>query len=188
MAQAQGFRRKNYFIKKKFQASFFVKFFALLVIEALLIAGLFMYIAKGTLTTGYQGPEFVIEKTASFFFISFILISLIVGIAIGISGILVFVYVSHRIAGPLFRFEKSLEEVASGNLSHRIKLRKTDQLTELQESLNRLIERVDSDIQDIKQDVSRAQKIIKENPSNVEALKEAIENLKKKLEAFKTSA
>jgi methyl-accepting chemotaxis protein len=44
--------------------------------------------------------------------------------------------ISHRMAGPIYKFEKSCLTVASGDLTHRVYLRKGDQLTDLQEHFN----------------------------------------------------
>jgi len=44
--------------------------------------------------------------------------------------------ISHRMAGPIFKFEKSCLTVAEGDLSHRVYLRKGDQLTDLQDQFN----------------------------------------------------
>jgi len=44
--------------------------------------------------------------------------------------------VSHRMAGPIYKFEKSAAVLGGGDLTHRIFLRNGDQLLELQEALN----------------------------------------------------
>lgn len=48
--------------------------------------------------------------------------------------------VSHRIAGPMYRFEKSCEEVALGNLAHRTTTRNGDEWTGFRESFNGMVE------------------------------------------------
>ena len=45
--------------------------------------------------------------------------------------------VSHRMAGPIYKFEKSAAVLGGGDLTHRIFLRNGDQLLELQEALKR---------------------------------------------------
>jgi methyl-accepting chemotaxis protein len=49
------------------------------------------------------------------------------------------VFVSHRIAGPLFRFRKVLGAVAKGDLSVRLTLRKNDYLVKEGESVDAMI-------------------------------------------------
>ncbi len=52
------------------------------------------------------------------------------------------IYLTHRVAGPLFRIEQTAREMIRGNLAIRIRLRKGDELHELaglvNESLNNL--------------------------------------------------
>lgn len=46
--------------------------------------------------------------------------------------------VSHRIAGPLYRFEQSAQAFSDGDLTHRVILRTGDELRELQEAFNEM--------------------------------------------------
>jgi methyl-accepting chemotaxis protein len=176
-------RRKNYFIKKSFQAKFFLRFIGLITVEALLIACLFMYISSQTLTTGYSAGGFTIDRTSSFFLPSFIGLTVIVGLAVGIAGTLVFIYLSHSIAGPLYRFEAALQAMARGNLKERINLRKTDQLSGLQETLNLAMKSMDAKVGEIKGDIDRACAA----GSGPDKTKDALSEIKGKIDFFKTT-
>lgn len=182
-------RRKNYFIKKRFQANFFVRFALLLLLEAALIAGLFMFISRGTLTTAYYGTELRLQKTGTFFFVSFLLISLIVGIAVGIAGIFIFMYLSHRIAGPLYKFEKVIEEAKLGNLTQRPSLRSTDEVHELMRRMNACLEEMDTRISDIKGGVNDGLEAISNTGAEggLAKAERILEKLKASLMYFKTS-
>ena len=173
-------RRKNYFIKKSFQTRFSLRFVLLLALEAVLIAGPFLYAAKGTLTTGYSGTELRIENTATFFCVSFVLIVLIASIAMGLAGLLVFIFYSHRIAGPLFRFQKSLQEVTSGDLTGRIRLRHKDQLGDLGDSINQMTGSLDQKIGQLKKELHSA--------SKQGVAKDSLTRLKEIADSFKTSS
>jgi len=59
-------------------------------------------------------------------------------IFLGIMG-LVTLFVSHRWAGPIYRFERSAQVVSTGDLSHRVSLRTGDDLMELQDEMNAMI-------------------------------------------------
>ena len=49
------------------------------------------------------------------------------------------ILVSHRVAGPVYRLEKDVEELLNGNLSRRMKLRRSDQFAnELERTFNGL--------------------------------------------------
>ena len=172
-------RRKNYFIKKSFQTKFSLRFVLLIALEALLITGLFFYISKGTLTTGYSGAELRIEKTSNFFYMSFIFIILITAIGIGMVGMLVFIFYSHRIAGPLFRFQRSLQDLSGGDLTGRIHLRRKDQLGDMAESVNHTAESLDRQIGRLKKEIHAC---AKSGPT-----KESVARLKEMVDFFKTS-
>ena len=113
-------RRTNYFIKKGFQFNFAAKFILLILLEAGLIAVLFMQVSGNTITTGYYDSILTIDRTPKFFLTPLLLIVLITAVGIGLSGMIVFILLSHRIAGPLYRFEKDLGDVSYGDLTKRI--------------------------------------------------------------------
>ncbi|MCC6544530.1 MAG: methyl-accepting chemotaxis protein [Nitrospirae bacterium] len=144
------FRRRNFFINREFQISFTIKFLAVIVIEAILAIGLFMYLSRGTLTTGFIGSDFRIARTSEFFLPTLLVSNLIIIVITAVIGITVLIYMSHRIAGPLYRFEKILDDVGRGDLTQRFKLRDKDQLSELSESITELTTAMDSRVSDIK--------------------------------------
>ncbi len=170
-------RRTNYWIKKSFQSSFSFRFAVLLLVEAALIAFLFFFISKGTLTTGYEGSAVRIEHTSQFFLTSFIVIVLIAALAIALAAMLVFILLSHRIAGPAFHVQKSLREVARGNLTYQIKLRKKDELRDLAEDVNLAVRILDQKIGQIKRELSHTEKLDGK----------ALKNLKEMVDSFKTT-
>ncbi len=53
------------------------------------------------------------------------------------------IYLTHRLAGPLYRLEQTAKELVGGNLSLRIRLRKGDQLQELAEVANEALENLE---------------------------------------------
>ncbi len=53
--------------------------------------------------------------------------------------LLISLYISHRFAGPIYRFEKSADIVAEGDLTHRVSLRTGDELKELQDKFNAML-------------------------------------------------
>lgn len=60
------------------------------------------------------------------------------------------IYVTHKLAGPIYRFEKMLKEMIDGDLSVRIRLRKGDDLKELACLLNQLLDNMEGLVKDIK--------------------------------------
>jgi methyl-accepting chemotaxis protein len=49
---------------------------------------------------------------------------------------------SNKMAGPLYRFERSMETVSGGDLTHRVHLRKGDELQDFQDAFNAMVEAV----------------------------------------------
>lgn len=181
--------RKNYFIKKGFQFNFALKFMLLILLEAALIAGLFMQISGNTLTTGYSDSILTIERTPSFFLWPLMLIILITAIGMGIAGMIVFILLSHRIAGPLYRFEKDLGDMGYGDLTKRISLRKTDQLTEIKEALNSLIGTFDERMARIKAALTELKTLTdKGEAGNSAQIQNAVKKLKEEIDRFKVTA
>ena len=58
------------------------------------------------------------------------------------------VFVTHRFAGPLYRFHQVVDQIAAGDLSTGFKLRKGDDLVELETALNRAIESLAETVQE----------------------------------------
>ena len=50
------------------------------------------------------------------------------------------IYITHKIAGPLYRLKKSLYMIKEGNLDLKVKLRKGDDLKDLAEHVNTLVD------------------------------------------------
>ena len=87
------------------------------------------------------------------------------------------IFLSHKIAGPLYRFEVGLKEVDKGNLKTRITLRKGDEGQFIADKFNQSIENLDFTF-------SRLKNIITENESNPERM---TMRLKEELSKIKTS-
>jgi methyl-accepting chemotaxis protein len=101
---------------------------------------------------------------------------LVVGIIVGIVTLLV----SHKIAGPMFRFEKDIERIAGGDLKSHIHLRKGDQFQEMVKTLNTMIDSLNSKISTIRQEVAEQA----ENSALPEACRAEFDKLDHKIASF----
>jgi len=139
-----AYKRKQYLIARKFQ----LKYVGLILLLMFLTAAMCSYVVYYTamilmgekLANVYpQGRLISIVKSVNFrILLSVIFITPFVAV-IGI-------FLSHRIAGPIFRMEKFLYDMASGNLASRITLRQNDELTTLANGINNLAESMSSSI------------------------------------------
>lgn len=182
-------KRKNYLIKKKFQINFLSKFLILLLLESILIVGLFMFISNDTLTTGYMDSVLRVERTQEFFLQQFTLLALIVVVAIAMAGLIVFTLLSHRIAGPLYRFEKVLEQVEAGDLTTKVKLRGTDQIADLAKAMNELIGSLNGRMGALKKDIDELEALLaqKDSPEFTSRLSKVVDSIKTNSNQFKVT-
>ena len=195
MGNRLPFRRRNYFIKKKFQVNFTVKFLIIILIEAFLAAGLFLYMSKGTLTTGYLGSELRIARTYDFFLPMLLLSNLIIVGVSAVIGIGVLIFLSHRLAGPLYRFENILDAIKKGDLTQRFKLRENDQFVELANSINEHTDTLDKNMGHLKAGVmefsqltSKMQTAMASDPSANKELERLLQEMSKKLQELEGAA
>ena len=141
--------RRQYYIKKDFQARFIIRFILVLVIGGILSVGLTLLTTRGTLTTSYVDARLVIQDTPLAILPSVVLTTLITIVVVGIIVGIVTLLVSHKIAGPMFRFEKDIERIAAGDLKSHIRLRKGDQFQELVKTLNTMIDSLNCKVSEV---------------------------------------
>ncbi len=124
-------KRHIYFIEKSFQAKFIMKFCGLVALGGLLTIGLLYLWAAGATTVSIVNSRVVVNTTADFILPLLIQTVIIVTMIVAIAAILVTLFVSHKIAGPLYRFKKVMEAMGEGDFLSQVKIRKGDQLQDL---------------------------------------------------------
>lgn len=65
--------------------------------------------------------------------------------------IIISAILSHKMAGPVYRIEQTCKDIAKGDFSQRVRLRQGDQFTELQDEFNKMMDRVEAEINKNKQ-------------------------------------
>ena len=136
MSQRPRYRRKQYFVKKGYQFKFILKFFLIILSGSLISTGILFFFSQGTLTSSFGDSKLVIKDTATAILPAVILTNIITLVIVSLVAIAVVLFISHKIAGPMFRFEKDLKDIGQGNLNKTIKLREKDQFITLAESVN----------------------------------------------------
>lgn len=154
-------KRRNYFIKKKFQADFILRF-CLLMGFGLALSGVCLYfVSRATVTTSFLNSRLSITSTSDYLLPVLIWAGLAAFFASGIIATFVFMYLSHRIAGAMFNMERSLGEIANGDLNRYIKLRSSDQLQDMATSINNMSKTLKGRITDIKNESEKLGENIK---------------------------
>jgi len=156
-AKKQPRKRKTRLIKKGFQIQFVIKFCLIILTGVIISTALLIFFSQGTLTSSFQNSRLVIQETGAAILPAVLYTNLItLGL---ISAITVFVtlFISHKIAGPIYRVEKEMKNIAFGNLSNKISLRKNDQIKEMAESLNQMAESLHEKMVEIRNEVDHLQ-------------------------------
>lgn len=198
--QQRTWRRRNYFIRKDFQGKFVLRFFLAILIGAIVFTIILSIFSGHTMTVTYEDSSLRLDRTPKALFLHMVraygVYILVLGVVVSVFSL----FLSHRIAGPLFRFERSVEEVTRGNLAFRITLRKNDEGKELAGLMNTMITSLSGQIRDMRQQADAAygelegisQELAGGNLSTGEMRErisetmKSMENLKKTLSLFTT--
>ena len=125
--------RKQYIVKKGFQLRFMVVIIIAMVLIALVTALSLYSAVMQTLVTQFHGENLALIQHAITYKLFVRSLLLIFAIAI------LSVFISHRTAGPIYKFEQIIRALASGKVVQEIKLRKRDEFYELASAINNLI-------------------------------------------------
>lgn len=150
-------KRRQYFIKPRFQ--FRIAFLILLIafIFANITGGLiYLFLNNQTLFAGAQA--WLGFERSGYVLLSVVIVAEIVGM---LAILLVSLFVSHSVAGPIHRIETLAEEIGKGDLTLKIQIRKGDEFQDLAMKLDAMVNQIRSRIDSIKEvanDISRSKK------------------------------
>jgi methyl-accepting chemotaxis protein len=145
-----SYKRRNYFIKKNFQGKLILGYFLFMVAGCFGFASILTFLSADTLTIVYQDNDLQIGQTP-FMLIKQLLtanwIAIVVGGAFVVVGAM---FITHRMAGPMFRLERAVDNMTSGQLNDVIFLREKDEGKELAAKLNQFNRGLSEDIGEIR--------------------------------------
>ena len=186
-------RRRRLIIEGNFQARFILRFILVIIGATLLstgaILGLF-YFKYHTGGTDLNSLIIVItpegETTVAGLF-QVILMPLIAANLIVLCIIIPFSLVySHKVAGPIYRLEQSMELLINGDMDFIITLRKNDEFKYLADKMNALIDYMRRNISEVRSShriirdiVARIDRLVKEEPINMKLVKKEILDLER---------
>lgn len=131
-------RRKTYLIQRVFQTKF-IMLFLFLVILSSVISGILLYKRTNTeLGFHYGEAHSKLKKTGEILLPNVLMGNVIAIIVIGAASIALTIFISHKIAGPLYRFGKNAEQIAQGDLTITTNLRQSDQIHGLADSFSKM--------------------------------------------------
>ncbi len=132
-------RRRQYYIKRPFQRRFIFQFLAFIAVGcAAFGVSVYLY-SKQTLTTAFFESKLRVMSTSDFLLPALIVTALAVTAGVAFAAAFRLLLFSHKIAGPLYRLEKTAEAVGSGKLNLNVRLRSDDELQELARSMDVMV-------------------------------------------------
>ena len=139
--------RKQYLINRRFQLQWMGKIFLLMTAVSIIVGWTIYYAVWDATTTQLKGlvAQAVLTQSQVLPISSTIKSSIALGL-ITRGLILVFilavlsVFLTHRIAGPIYKIKKTIRLIYDGRSSERVVLRDHDEFQDLAEEVNHLID------------------------------------------------
>ncbi len=144
-AGAPQFKRRTIFIKKNLQ----VRYMLMIIFSVLIGLGIMAFELTVTLNELFDRYPVLVQPlydhllpimTAFTYKLSLYVLCVVV-----ISAL-----VSHKMAGPVYRFEQVCKAITKGDYSQRVHLRKGDQLMDLQDAFNEMMDKIETDLKNKK--------------------------------------
>ena len=180
--------RKNYFIKPGFQTKLTVILLLIVVIVANIVGGVIYGLLSGSTIIDQISKAFEIDNYRDLLLPVILFAELVAIIIVTFIG----VFVSHTMAGPVYRFEKVLDDVAGGELDSHFNLRTSDEFQDLAASINNLIGTLNSKVAEIKVYSNNITNLMNEIDSpkamtiyDIENIKNTIQKLSASINYFK---
>jgi len=79
-----------------------------------------------------------VKSTADYILPGLLLGGLIVGLLLAIAASIIVLFMTHRLAGPMYRFEKYAQKIGNGELTPDLKIRKKDQFQNMVSAFNNM--------------------------------------------------
>lgn len=143
-------RRRNYFIKKELQGKYIFSFFVLVIAGSFLFTLIFSILSADTMTMVYKDHTLQFGKTPVVLLKEILRAHWIFIVAGGVIVVLVATFLTHRFAGPLYRFEQSLQKMIKGNFDFEIRLRSTDEAKEMAHMFNNFNNTLSSQLREMR--------------------------------------
>jgi len=147
------FRRRKYIIAPKFQFKYLAIVIALIFV-VMLVTIYFVNLTLRTTPILENLSEMEVVAITSLMFKTILYICCIFVIIVAVLGI----FVLHRIAGPLYVFDKMFTLVSQGDLTVKLRLRKGDELQELANSFQKMVDSLNLFIKTDKGKIDRIKK------------------------------
>lgn len=196
-------RRRNYFIKKGFQARFILKFLGI-VASGSALSGLFIYLlTTRNIENTFYSSHIKISSTGQLVLPTLVRVNFGIIVLVLLAVAVLTLFISNKIAGPVYRMGKTTEKIGVQDFTADFALRSGDETIHLADSfegmnralkdrfdrLRRQARNVDAAAEDLVQrysagdenlsfDMGPENRVVAELVAGVEALKSELSKLK----------
>lgn len=170
-------RRRQHYIKPSFQLRFILQFCILMVLGCLAFGAILYFYSNRTLTTAFVDSKLRVMSTADFLLPALGICTLAIAGVIAVISAARLLFLSHRIAGPLYRFEKAAQAIGGGNLSSEVSIRADDELQDVARSMDGMVADLRARVTQLQTQTRLLRDIIHEAKRKSTAPEEFLKNL-----------
>ena len=145
----RAYQRRNYYIDKKFQTEFIIKYWLVVAAGSLFTIVAVYWLARNTTTVGIIGGRVAVHTTAEYLLPLMLQTVAVELLVVSVLTILMTLFISHKIAGPLYHLTMMFHKLGEGDLTV-LRLRQKDQLQEVASSYNEAIQKINDKIKTLK--------------------------------------
>lgn len=172
--------RKQFIINPEFQSKFILKFCIVVAFASLLICAFVVWFSDGSTTVTIENARVNVKNTADFIY-PILLQSFVVGLVFSALSVgFMTMFMTHKIAGPLFRMKRNLKKIQTGDFSEDFRVRSDDQLGDFCEEMQVTFQA----IKNVSLETKNLLKQYKES-ENLEEKKDLFEKITEKMSFFK---
>ncbi len=160
-----AWRRRNYLINRDFQFRYIARMIIGIIVMAMIVSFTVYYTTWARIMDEFYDVARIASQYAPLF--SSINQTLLVILLVFLVLAAFFsVFISHQIAGPMYRFEKTLQAIAGGDMTMRVGLRKRDEFKQLADTMNEMVD-------ELRNSLSSNRTLIEEMTSIFERIEES---------------
>jgi methyl-accepting chemotaxis protein len=134
--EERPWRRRNYFIKKGFQARFILKFLGIVIFGSA-ISGCFIYLlTTRNIENTFYSSHIKISSTGQLVLPTLLRVNSGVIVLVLLAVAVLTLFISNKVAGPVYRMGKSTEKIGQQDFTANFTLRSGDETKYLAESFD----------------------------------------------------
>lgn len=167
MPQPQ-YKRRRYFIDKRLQGIFALRLYLVLIVSALAITLLMSAFTSDSFTLLYTNNELQIDHTPLLIIKRILLANWIVIAPVGLILVVLAIFISHRIAGPIYKLDSILSAMNDNTIGQTIYLRQKDNFKDIAGKLNAFNTTLAGKIQEVKIISERLETVVDDTGQSVD--------------------